>query len=114
MAPYPLRTEQSISNAILPYISFTQGILHEAAALHLEHMTCRRNPEPSISVFRYTVYLFVQRVRHLSRHPDVVRTEKGETFSSADPQHSARIQQQAVHILRNKTIANAIVAPSAF
>src|SRR6266568_7240137 len=109
-----LSTLQAIFGPVLANVRIAERATHQAAASHLQYMTGRRDPKPSVFVFRHSEYRLVERVRTCARYMNLFVTEKGQASSSSDPQHAIRISQEAIHIWRGKTVASGIGAPAIF
>src|SRR6266567_2464166 len=111
---YTLCSKQAIFGPVLANVPVAERATHQAAAFHLQYMTGRCNPKPSVFVFRHSKYRLVQRVRTCARYMNLFVTEEGQASSSSDPQHAIRISQEAIHIWRRKTVASGISAPAIF
>src|SRR6266496_6431273 len=85
---YPLCAKQAIFGPVLANVRLTDCITYQAIAVHLQDVTGRRDPKPSVFVFRNSEDRLVQRVWNCVRYMDFVVTEECHASSSSDPQHA--------------------------
>src|SRR5216683_1519337 len=101
---YALSTQQPIFRPVLANVCLADCVTYQAIAVHLQDVTGRRDPKPSVFVFPDSENRLVQRVWNCARYMDLVVTEESQASSRSDPQHAIRVSQEAIHIGRRKTV----------